>query len=175
MSSRAHHACSKWSCWSRPGPRRPSPGTSPTAGGSSATLVRADGGIRTHDPRFTRAVLWPAELRRRDRGASLASVGPSPGVFVDVAATFRRRLLGLAWSRPPRAEALFFPRCRSVHTFGMRFALDLFWLDADGHVVRIDRAVPPRRVVWCRAAAGGVIEVPSRASRPVAAVAASAP
>ena len=26
---------------------------------------QADGGIRTLDPRFTRAVLWPTELRRR--------------------------------------------------------------------------------------------------------------
>ena len=28
-------------------------------------VQRADDGIRTHDPRFTRAVLWPTELRRR--------------------------------------------------------------------------------------------------------------
>jgi hypothetical protein len=29
---------------------------------------QADGGIRTLDPRFTRAVLWPTELRRRSGG-----------------------------------------------------------------------------------------------------------
>ena len=32
-----------------------------------APQSQADGGIRTHDPRFTRAVLWPTELRRRER------------------------------------------------------------------------------------------------------------
>ena len=30
-----------------------------------APQSQADGGIRTLDPRFTRAVLWPTELRRR--------------------------------------------------------------------------------------------------------------
>ena len=35
----------------------------------------------------------------------------------------------------------------------MRFALDLVWLDAGGGVVRVDEAVPPRRVRACRQAA----------------------
>src|SRR4051794_32391528 len=44
------------------------------AGGSAKrsyadlTVTKADGGIRTPDPRFTRAVLWPTELRRRSGG-----------------------------------------------------------------------------------------------------------
>jgi hypothetical protein len=49
----------------------------------------------------------------------------------------------------PAAAALHIPRCRSVHTFTMRFALDLVWLDREGGVVRIDRAVPPRRLRTC--------------------------
>jgi uncharacterized protein len=61
------------------------------------------------------------------------------------------RLRGLAFRRE-YAGALLLPRCRSVHTFGMRFALDLVWLDAAGEVVRIDRGVPPCRVRSCRAA-----------------------
>jgi uncharacterized membrane protein (UPF0127 family) len=47
----------------------------------------------------------------------------------------------------------------------MRFALDLVWLGADGRVVRIDRAVPPWRIRSCRAARGGVIEIPTGARR----------
>ncbi len=31
----------------------------------------------------------------------------------------------------------------------MRFALDLLWLDADGAPLRLDRAVPARRVRTC--------------------------
>jgi uncharacterized membrane protein (UPF0127 family) len=65
----------------------------------------------------------------------------------------RMRLLGLAGLRAmPARTALHIPRCRSVHTFGMRFALDLVWLDAAGRPVRIDRGVPRRRLRSCRAA-----------------------
>jgi hypothetical protein len=77
-----------------------------------------------------------------------------------VARGFRERLVGLAWSRSPRAAALLLPRCRSVHTFGMRFALDLFWLGRDGEIVRVDRGVPPWRIVRC-AQARSVVEVPA--------------
>ena len=65
----------------------------------------------------------------------------------------RARLLGLALRRRPPAHALLLPRCRSVHTFGMRFPLDLVWLDRDGRVLRVDEAVPPWRVRSCRHAA----------------------
>ena len=62
----------------------------------------------------------------------------------------RQRLRGLAGRDfIDSDEALHLPRCRSVHTFGMRFALDLVWLDAVGEVVRVDRDVPPRRVRTC--------------------------
>jgi uncharacterized membrane protein (UPF0127 family) len=77
-----------------------------------------------------------------------------------VASTFRDRLVGLAWRREPPAEGLLLPRTRSVHTFGMRFALDLHWLDAAGGVVRIDRAVPPRRLRTCLRARA-VLELPA--------------
>jgi uncharacterized membrane protein (UPF0127 family) len=66
-------------------------------------------------------------------------------------------------SRRERADAgpgLLFPRCASVHTFGMRFALDLFFLDREGRVVYVRRRVPPRRVVWCPGARN-VLEIPS--------------
>lgn len=71
------------------------------------------------------------------------------------------RLRGLAWRQRGRApDALLLPRTRSVHTFGMRFALDLYWLDRSGAVIRVDRGVPPRRLRTCRTAAA-VVEVPA--------------
>jgi uncharacterized membrane protein (UPF0127 family) len=80
---------------------------------------------------------------------------------VRVAATFGARLLGLALLRHPAAPiALLLPLTRSVHTAGMRFALDLEWIDEHGAVIRVDRAVPPFRVRSCRRARG-VIERPS--------------
>jgi uncharacterized protein len=56
------------------------------------------------------------------------------------------RLRGLARldALPPQT-GLHFGRCRAIHTFGMRFALDLIWLDRHGDPVRVDAHVPPRR------------------------------
>ncbi|MEA2420004.1 MAG: uncharacterized protein QOE60_2210 [Thermoleophilaceae bacterium] len=76
----------------------------------------------------------------------------------------RARLLGLALRRRVPEHALLLPRCRSVHTFGMRFALDLVWLDRAGRVLRVDREVPPRRVRSCREAEA-VIEIPAAFGR----------
>ena len=62
----------------------------------------------------------------------------------------RDRLRGLAGlDRLDPDTALHLPRCRSVHTAGMRFALDLIWLDARGAVVRVDRDVGPGRLRTC--------------------------
>jgi uncharacterized protein len=71
---------------------------------------------------------------------------------VEIARSWPRRLVGLALRRAPPEGGLLIPRCRSVHTFGMRFAIDLVWLGPGGRVVRVDLAVPPWRVRSCRAA-----------------------
>jgi len=81
------------------------------------------------------------------------------GLRVVEANTRRTRLLGLArLADLPATLALHITPCRSVHTFGMRFALDLIWLDRDGRVVRVDLGVAPRRVRTCWAARS-VLEV----------------
>jgi uncharacterized membrane protein (UPF0127 family) len=82
---------------------------------------------------------------------------------IRVAATPLARLRGLLGHRIPPPFALRLERCRCVHTVGMRFALDLHWLDADGAVLRVDRAVGPGRLRACRRARA-VVEVPVGAS-----------
>ncbi|HVE69201.1 MAG TPA: DUF192 domain-containing protein [Solirubrobacteraceae bacterium] len=77
-----------------------------------------------------------------------------------VAARWRARLLGLAALREPPPHGLLLPKTRSVHTLGMRFALDLVWLDREGRAVRVDRGVRPGRVRACRTAAA-VLEIPA--------------
>ena len=75
---------------------------------------------------------------------------------------YRTRLLGLSWlSRERAGSGLLIPRCGSVHTFGMRFALDLVFLDRSGRPLSIRRGVPARRFAWQRGAAA-VLEIPSR-------------
>ena len=72
------------------------------------------------------------------------------GLTLLVAGGRRSRALGLArLDALPAGHALLFERCRSVHTAGMRFALDLLWLDAAGALVRLDRDVAPRRLRTC--------------------------
>lgn len=84
------------------------------------------------------------------------------GREVPVAVGFRARLLGLAFlGREQAGAGLLIPRCSSVHTFGMRFALDLVFLDELGVPLATRRNVPPRRLARHRRAAA-VLEVPSR-------------
>src|SRR3954467_8851253 len=97
----------------------------------------------------------PARLARLPGGRL-----PS-GLRVAIARGPRARLLGLAMMDEPREPwALLIPRCRSVHTFGMRFGLDVVFLDAHGDFVRVILGVPPGRVVSC-ARACAVLEAPA--------------
>jgi uncharacterized membrane protein (UPF0127 family) len=95
--------------------------------------------------------------RRLERLPCLVLPG---GSRLAIAHDRRARLLGLAGlATPPAGWGLVLPRCRSVHTFGMRFALDLLWLAPDGRLLRVDRAVAPCRVRACRSAFA-VVELP---------------
>jgi uncharacterized membrane protein (UPF0127 family) len=95
-----------------------------------------------------------AGLERRPLGGGLSLL-----VVADRRAR-RRGLAKLDAQALPADVALLFERCRSVHTIGMRFDLDLVWLDGDSAVVRVDRAVAPRRVRTCLAARD-VVEAPA--------------
>jgi uncharacterized protein len=83
------------------------------------------------------------------------------GHEVPIAVGFRARLLGLAMlGRDEAGPGLLIPHCASIHTFGMRFPLEVFFLDGeDGVMARA--VVPPRRFAGCRGAAA-VLEVPAR-------------
>ena len=83
------------------------------------------------------------------------------GREVRVATGFRARLLGLAGlDRDEAGAGLLIPRCAGVHTFGMRFELDLVFLDRHGRCLAVQRRVPPRRLARHRGAAA-VLELPA--------------
>jgi uncharacterized membrane protein (UPF0127 family) len=96
--------------------------------------------------------MWERRLER------LPALALANGARLAIADRPSARLAGLAAMRalPPRT-ALLIPRCRSVHTFGMRFALDLIWLDDDGAIVEVMARVPPAGIVRV-AAARAVVE-----------------
>lgn len=83
------------------------------------------------------------------------------GHTVPEAFGFRPRLLGLALlERADAGPGLLLPRCSSVHTFGMKFALDVYFLGPDDTILAVCRGVPPRRFRACRGAAA-VLEIPT--------------
>jgi uncharacterized membrane protein (UPF0127 family) len=83
------------------------------------------------------------------------------GREVRVARGPRVRFLGLAHlDREEAGSGLLIPRCSSVHTFGMRFPLDLYFLGRDGEVVAARRGVPARRLASC-GRARAVLELPA--------------
>jgi uncharacterized protein len=95
---------------------------------------------------------------RPARISSLPMVQLAPGLRVYEACSPRTRALGLAFlDRIPPGDALHICPCRGVHTFGMRFELDLIWLDPGGDVVAFDRRVARRRMRSC-ASARSVLE-----------------
>jgi uncharacterized membrane protein (UPF0127 family) len=78
---------------------------------------------------------------------------------VTVARTRRERMRGLrARDSIAPDEALLIPRCRSVHTIGMRFPIKVAWLDGDSRVLAI-RVVPPGRITLPKARARHVLEM----------------
>jgi uncharacterized membrane protein (UPF0127 family) len=85
-----------------------------------------------------------------ERLGPLATEPTAPGLVLHVARRYGERRRGLARMEPmPPDHALRIVGTNSVHTFGMRFALDLVWLGRGGRVVRIDTNVPARRMKTC--------------------------
>lgn len=81
------------------------------------------------------------------------------GRAVPVAETLRARTLGLSLLPLEQAPAgLLIPACRSVHTFGMLFPIDIVFLDVAGGEIRRVPLVGPRRLV-SEPAAAAVLEL----------------
>lgn len=76
--------------------------------------------------------------------------GPGGRWRVFVPQTRRERMRGLRDHPPPGPrEAMLFPRCRSVQTFGMRRPISVVFLDRALRVIEV-RRVRPGRVIWAR-------------------------
>jgi uncharacterized protein YjbJ (UPF0337 family) len=88
------------------------------------------------------------------------------GRNVPVARGLRARLLGLALlKRECAGPGLLISGCASVHTWGMRFKLDVLFLDADGQALRTVAGLGRCRVARCPAAVA-VLELPARDESP---------
>ena len=66
-------------------------------------------------------------------------------------------LLGHAAMAP--GEALIFPRCRSIHTIGMRFPIDVVFIDQAWQVVGMKARLAPGVLWTSNGKAWGVVEL----------------
>jgi uncharacterized protein len=92
-----------------------------------------------------------------ERLAGLEEQTLDGGLTLLVARSMRERRRGLAKMTPLPAGYGLRIKTSSIHTFGMRFALDLVWLARDGRVLRVDQGVGPGRLKLCLRA-GAVVE-----------------
>lgn len=72
------------------------------------------------------------------------------------------RLKGLLGrnSLPP-GEALLLKPCNGIHTIGMRFAIDVLFLDRENRVVAVTKALQPNRLTRIYLHAASVLELPA--------------
>lgn len=93
-------------------------------------------------------------MRNQTRGTVVAQAA-------DVADTSAKRRTGLLkHERLEPGDGLWIVPCESVHTFFMKFPIDLLYLDKRHKVRKIRNAVPPWRLSACLSA-HSVLELPA--------------
>lgn len=93
----------------------------------------------------------------------LASTGRTLATDVRWARTRSERLRGLLATQLDDGAALVIAPCRQVHTFGMRYPIDVAFCDASWVVRHVVRALRPRRVSRLVVAARCAIEMRAHA------------
>ena len=75
---------------------------------------------------------------------------------VATASSLLARVRGLLGTRPGGLDfdALHITPCKSIHTFGMRYPIDLAFLNKQNQVIQIRKGIAPQR--YCRAPKGTV-------------------
>ena len=81
---------------------------------------------------------------------------------LEVAYTVWQRVIGLI-GRASLAddEALWLHPCNSIHTLGVRFSIDVLFLDAQGRVLQMRYGLQPCRICWPIWKAKTVVELPA--------------
>lgn len=87
--------------------------------------------------------------------------GKTLGNSVKQAANFWGRLVGLlATDRLPTGAGLIINPCNSIHTFGMRYPIDVIFVDKSNSVVAAISRLKPSRLALQRSGAY-VVELPA--------------
>ena len=114
--------------------------------------------------RSTAAPVRGAAALAQGAGTSARDFGTLvPGMRAVFALSFFQRLRGLLGRSPSWlgvGGVLLLAPCDSIHTWGMRYAIDVAFLDGHGRVLESVRRLPPRRRLRCPGARV-VLERPS--------------
>lgn len=85
-----------------------------------------------------------------------------------IATGFFSRFLGLMCKkRLSKKEAIYFPNCNSVHTFFMRFPIDVVFVDDKLRIQKIKESVKPWRLILPHKNIYGVIEIKAMTAKEV--------
>jgi hypothetical protein len=69
-----------------------------------------------------------------------------------LATSMMSRLKGLLFCSPDDTQIILAP-CNDIHTFGMRYSIDVAFVDKWGRVIKVCKAVPPNKRIKDRRAA----------------------
>jgi|GEM_PF-292064 len=97
-------------------------------------------------------------MKRADKLLNLTQTGKT--IPVCIADTFGKRFMGLM-GRIEGEYGLLLSPCNAVHTFFMRYDLDVIFLDKNNRIVSIKRSIKPFSVVSPVPEAVKVLELPS--------------
>jgi uncharacterized membrane protein (UPF0127 family) len=100
----------------------------------------------------------PADSRLRVSNLTRNTVLATCMEVADTAAKRNKGLLGRDCLAP--GEGLWIRPCESVHTFFMRFPIDLIYLDRKNRIRKLVSALPPWRLSACLMA-HSILELPS--------------
>ncbi len=71
------------------------------------------------------------------------------------------RIIGLMFRKTPATDGLLLDPCNSIHTFFMRYPLDVVFLNHSNEVVKIIRELKPWRMTWIYWKAKKTLELPA--------------
>ena len=73
--------------------------------------------------------------------------GRAERLYLMIAVSTFERMRGLLYRTAlgPR-DGMLLPRCGLIHTFGARYPIDVVYLDGDNRVLKVSRALAPRRI-----------------------------
>lgn len=82
-----------------------------------------------------------------------------------LAVSWGARLRGLLWSEPLRGgEGILLYPCNGVHSFFMKYAIDVVFIDEQARIVELRRALAPWRLTAIHAEAAAVLELQAGAA-----------